>query len=86
MLGVQAGNVMTRIELSDEQAAALEARAAGEGMTLQAWFTKLAEDALSARADCTPEEAVQRILELQKRVKPDPEGWTVKDYIEFGRP
>lgn len=76
---------MTRIELSDEQAAALETRAAAEGMTLQAWFTKLAEDELSARADCTPEEAVQRILELQKRVKPDPEGWTVKDYIEFGR-
>lgn len=32
------------------------------------------------------QEAVARILELQKRVKPDPEGWTVKDYVNFGRP
>ena len=30
--------------------------------------------------------AVERILELQKHVKPDPEGWSVKDYINYGRP
>lgn len=30
--------------------------------------------------------AVNRILELQKHVKPDPEGWTIKDYINYGRP
>jgi predicted Ser/Thr protein kinase len=29
--------------------------------------------------------AVQRILQLQKHVRPDPEGWTIKDYISCGR-
>ena len=30
-------------------------------------------------------EAGARILEIQKRVKPDPEGWTSHDYINYGR-
>jgi uncharacterized protein (DUF433 family) len=34
---------MTRIELPDEQAAALNARAAAQGYTLDAWLRKLAE-------------------------------------------
>ena len=25
------------------------------------------------------------ILDVQKRVKPDPDGWTSRDYINFGR-
>ena len=29
--------------------------------------------------------AAERILALQKEVKPDPEGWTVKDYVNYGR-
>ena len=33
---------MTVIELPDEQAAALKARAAAEGLTLEAWLEKLA--------------------------------------------
>jgi hypothetical protein len=31
------------------------------------------------------QEAAARILEIQKRVKPDPEGWTSRDYISYGR-
>jgi hypothetical protein len=31
------------------------------------------------------QEAGARILEIQKRVKPDPEGWTSRDYIDYGR-
>ena len=31
------------------------------------------------------QEAGARILEIQKRVKPDPEGWTSRDYINYGR-
>ena len=31
------------------------------------------------------EDAGWRILEIQKRVKPDPEGWTSRDYINYGR-
>jgi hypothetical protein len=34
----------------------------------------------------SPQEAASRILQLQKRVKPDPEGWTVHDYINRDRP
>jgi len=30
--------------------------------------------------------AAARILEIQQRSKPDPEGWTVHDYINLGRP
>jgi hypothetical protein len=30
--------------------------------------------------------ATERILELQEFVQPDPEGWTVLDYINRGRP
>jgi hypothetical protein len=31
------------------------------------------------------EQAAARILDIQKRVKPDPEGWTSSDYIRHGR-
>jgi hypothetical protein len=30
-------------------------------------------------------DAGARILEIQKRIKPDPEGWTSRDYINYGR-
>jgi len=29
--------------------------------------------------------AAARILEIQSRVRPDPEGWTIRDYIDQGR-
>jgi len=44
---------MTVIQLSDEQAAALRAKAAAEGLTLEAWLQKLAQ----------PAPAVERPLE-----------------------
>jgi hypothetical protein len=37
------GFLMTVIELPDEQAAALKAKAAAAGLTLEAWLQKLAE-------------------------------------------
>jgi len=39
---------MTVIELPDEQAAALKARAAAEGLSLAEWIRQLAEQAQSA--------------------------------------
>jgi hypothetical protein len=36
---------MTVIEIPDDLAMALKAKAAAEGLTLEAWFKKLAEDA-----------------------------------------
>jgi plasmid stability protein len=77
---------MTMIELPDEQAAALEAKAAAHGMTLAAWLTQLADEEAPSAAPRSPQEAAARILQLQKRVKPDPESWTVHDYINHDRP
>jgi len=46
---------------------------------------RLADEAAVADALLSPQEAVIRILELQQRVKPDPNGWTVHDYINPDR-
>jgi plasmid stability protein len=76
---------MTVIELPDQQAAALKAKAAAQGLTLEAWLQKLADEEAVSNALPSPQEAATRILEIQKRVKPDPEGWTVHDYINHER-
>jgi plasmid stability protein len=77
---------MTVIEIPDEQAAALKARAAAQGLILEDFLRKIAEEEAPAKAPPFPREAAARILELQKCVKPDPEGWTVHDYINHDRP
>ena len=76
------------IEISDAVAAKLTEQAAKRGLTVEAWIERLA----SERAVESEEEARQRrraaaqgLLELRKRVKPDPEGWTIRDYIDYGR-
>jgi hypothetical protein len=43
-----------------------------------------ADDIQSGRQKA--EAAAARIREIQERVKPDPEGWTARDYINYGRP
>ena len=63
---------MTTIELPDEQAAALKAKAAAQGLTLEDFFRKLAEEEAPAKAPPSPQEAAALILKLQKRVKPIP--------------
>lgn len=84
--GIAALTTIT-IHLTDHQAAALAAKATAQGLTLEEWFQQLA--AQDTPASVTPpqtvQEAIDRILEVRKRVKPDPEGWTVRDYIEYGR-
>ena len=40
---------MTVIEIPDEQAAALKAKAAAQGLTLTAWLERLAEEPPAAR-------------------------------------
>ena len=77
---------MTVIELPDQQAAALKAKAAAQGLTLEAWLKDLAGEEAPSAAPRSPQEAAARILQLQKRVKPDPESWTVHDYINHERP
>lgn len=53
---------MTIIELPDEQAAALNARAAARGLTLKAWLDELAQsfEPRSLQDELTPEEWVRQ--------------------------
>ena len=83
---------MTVIELPDQQAAALQAKAAAQGLTLKAWLQKLADE--ETPHDYTPEgrvstdscgSVVEEMRKLRARIKPDPEGWTTRDYINCGR-
>jgi succinylarginine dihydrolase len=64
------------IELSDESAALLRKQASSHGLTVEAWVHALAFEK-AQKDDRRPvrqraQAAVSRILELQKRVKPDP--------------
>lgn len=78
------------IELSDESAALLKRQAEAHGLSVDAWVQALARE--KARMDdiqssrLRAQAAAARILEIQKRVKPDPEGWTIRNYIDHGRP
>jgi hypothetical protein len=38
-----------------------------------------------AEKRCKRADAGARIIEIQTRVKPDPEVWTSRDYINYGR-
>ena len=77
------------IELSDESAALLKRQAAAHGLSVDSWVEMLARE--KARTDDVQpgrqkaQAAAARILQIQKRVKPDPEGWTTRNYIEHGR-
>jgi hypothetical protein len=77
------------IELSDESVALLKRQAESHGLSIDAWVLALARE--KAQADNlqagrqSAQAAAARILEIQKRVKPDPEGWTIRNYIDHGR-
>jgi hypothetical protein len=75
---------MTIIEMPDQQAAALKAKAAAQGLTLEAWLKKLADEDAPA-ASVSPKQAAVNIREIRERTRPDPEGWTIRDYIDHGR-
>jgi hypothetical protein len=75
-----------QIDLPDEQVAALKAKLSEQGLSVEEWVKNLVEAEAPRRTPGSAQEAVARILELQKHVRPDPEGWTVKDYINHGRP
>jgi hypothetical protein len=80
--------VSQTIHISKKSASLLAQQAAAHGLRLEAWVEELAsEKALSSGTtrDSKTRAAAEGILELQKQVKPDPEGWTVRDYIDYGR-
>ena len=76
------------IHISEESAALLSQQAAARGKSLAEWVEELALE--KARANGPTRRSKARaaaagILELQKSVQPDPEGWTIRDYIGYGR-
>lgn len=74
------------IELPDDEAASYKAKATAQGLSLEEWLKKLAEEAPLPEQFNRAHAAATRIREIRKRTKPDPEGWTVRDYINHGRP
>ncbi len=81
---------MTVIELPDEQAAALKARAAREGLTLEAWFMRLADEASPAEQPL--QTAADIVVGRMRNVPPDvmaamPEdGASQHDHYIYGWP
>jgi hypothetical protein len=77
------------IELSDESLAWLKHQAESHGVSVDAWVEMLARERANVDAVRPNQQraraAAARILEIQKRVKPDPEGWAIRDYIDYGR-
>ena len=81
-----------KIDIPDQQAAALSAKAAAQGMTLESWFQKVAEkEAGRAHVHENPPapgrhgSVVEEMRKLRASIKPDPEGWTTRDYVNHGR-
>jgi hypothetical protein len=69
------------IQLSDEQATALRAKAAAEGLSLENWLQSLIQQETRSQSGSV----VAEMRSLRARVKPDPEGWTTRDYVNYGR-
>jgi hypothetical protein len=76
---------MAVIELPDEQAAALKARAAAEGLDLESWLARLAVSEQKAAATLSSKSVVEEMNALRARIQPDPEGWTTRDYVQHDR-
>ncbi|MEO7651956.1 MAG: hypothetical protein ABIZ80_15950 [Bryobacteraceae bacterium] len=76
------------IEISEKSAVLLTQQAAAHGKSLEAWVEELAIEKAQTGGTTRQSKtraAAEGILELQKHVKPDPEGWTIRDYIDHGR-
>jgi hypothetical protein len=82
-----------QLELSPEVVNRLNIAAGKKGLSLDAYLTESViheEDSNGAVVDesekrCKRAAAGASILDIRKRVKPDPEGWTSRDYINFRR-
>jgi hypothetical protein len=81
---------MTVIELSDEQAEALKAKAAVEGLTLEAWLKKLAGQ--EPFPGSQPQHIADIIVESMKNVPPEmmaampKDGASQHDHYIYGWP
>jgi hypothetical protein len=85
---------MTLIELSDEHAAALKAKAAAEGLSLEAWMGKLAGSAATPElSEERPMEVVAEIVlscmrsvPLEEMAKMPSDGASQHDHYIYGWP
>ncbi len=77
---------MAFIEIDDDLAAALKATAALQHLKLEDWFRTLTGAPVPSRDAQRRQAAAARIREISQRAKSDPEGWTVRDYIDHNRP
>jgi plasmid stability protein len=62
---------MTVIELPDEQAAALKAKAAAAGLTLEAWLKRLAEAEVETPGEHPLRTAADIVLDCMRQVPPE---------------
>jgi hypothetical protein len=83
---------MTVIELSDEQAAALKAKAAAAGLTLEAWLNQLAGGAPPEPAGQPLQTAADIVLGHMRNVPPEimaampKDGASQHDHYIYGWP
>lgn len=84
---------MTVIELPDEQAHVLKAKAAAEGLTLEAWIRKLAEAPATAAPSEKPlQTAADIVLSCMRNVPPEimatmpTDGASQHDHYIYGWP
>lgn len=80
------------IKLSDEQAMALQAKAEAEGLSIEAWIQKLAEQEPPVAAERPLQAAAQIILDSMKDVPPEimatmpADGASQHDHYIYGWP
>jgi hypothetical protein len=81
---------MTLIELSNDRAAALKAKAAAEGLSLEAWLNKLADT--EPAAERPPQTAADIVLASMRNVPPEimatmpKDGASQHDHYIYGWP
>lgn len=74
-----------KVHLSDLQADALRKKAASEGISLEEWFQRVAERESPSAPSLGQTSLRERMQAIRARVKPDPDGWSVRDYVNVGR-
>ena len=76
------------VHISEESAELLSQQAEARGLSLEAWIERLASEHALVSAttrNSRTRAAAEGLIEMQKQIKPDPDGWTVRDYLENGR-
>jgi hypothetical protein len=80
------------LKLSDEEAAALEAKAAADGLSLEEWIRKLAEPEPKATVERPLQTAAEIILSSRSKVPPEimatmpKDGASQHDHYIYGWP